>query len=147
MTDLTYTERSWDPTQDLSPRRRALLDPIRWKRGCLVRVGPLFHAPFERIAEVFGVMASSPQHSFHIRVGDPACAQRFFKWVVEQDAEATGGTPGLLHCVYSALRAESIMSGGEELHQKYCADSNGEWPLTNVWYAIDFNNLPKGDFT
>lgn len=132
-----------------------LSEPLRWRKPRMVFVNSmsdLFHedVPDDFIAAVFGVMASSPRHTFQILTKRPTRMREWFEWVRENDFDQADVpfTRGRMHCVWSALRMEAEhhpAGDGGPLHTKYCADPEGPWPLPNVWIGVSVEDQATAD--
>jgi protein gp37 len=92
----------------------------------------LFHesVPFEFIGSVFGVMASTPRHTFQVLTKRPARMLEFCEWIKGRGAAASGMFPHddlewrMLHC----LRALG-------LRRVQCTIGE-HWPIPNVWLGV-----------
>jgi protein gp37 len=77
-----------------------LREPYKWKKPSRIFVcsmGDLFHedVPFEFIAKVYAVMASSPRHTFQVLTKRPERMQKFFEWAKSECAKEVGNEEGL----------------------------------------------------
>ncbi len=112
--------------------------PLRWRKPARIFVNSmsdLFHSSLtdEEIAAVFGVMASSPEHTFQVLTKRPERMLEWFKWVnaAEDDPYTT--------CLREAAgwiepsRWERVMrdTGFEQDFPEF-----EPWPLPNVWLGV-----------
>lgn len=126
-----------------------VFDPLRWRKPRRIFVNSmsdLFHEAltFERIAAIFGVMASAPQHTFQVLTKRPLRAAKFFAWLDEQRPE---GNP-LWECLSQALALETAVhpdGARGPLHTGRCADCDGPWPLPNVWLGVSVEDQKTAD--
>lgn len=77
----------WNGTIRMLPG--LLTQPIRWSKPRKIFVNSmsdLFHesVPFEFIAAVFGVMASTPRHTYQVLTKRPGRMLEFFAWLAQQ---------------------------------------------------------------
>ncbi|MGP4114624.1 phage Gp37/Gp68 family protein [Streptomyces sp. 4N509B] len=134
------------PGFGLATHRDALTEPLRWKKPRKVFVNSmsdLFHARVPRafLAQVFAVMAATPQHTYQILTKRPERAARIltdrctcgtghpngehFRSEMEWAATSHSPTyvPGLEHGIYHR-------SG---------------WPLPNVWIGTSVEDQKRAD--
>jgi len=95
-------------------------EPLTWRKPRRVFVNSmsdLFHEDIanEHIAEVFGVMAVTPRHTYQVLTKRPARMLQWFEWASEH---------------YSLATAEPRSVG---------------WPLSNVWLGVSCENQANAD--
>lgn len=101
--------------------------PLRWKRPRRIFVNSmsdLFHdaVPDLFIADVFGVMAAAPQHTFQILTKRPERA----RWLL--------GKQGILNFAAAVAECAALYS-----------DVDIEWPLNNVWLGVSIEDQATAD--
>lgn len=140
---------------DVTLRPEKLDEPLRWRKPARVFVNSmsdLFHedVPFDFVSAVFGVMASSPRHTFQILTKRP---ERMLDWFRQVQTDEAG--PGWAHLGhrYLALISEAAWlireAAGEpeDLHEEHYdrlavralhgeAEDPNPWPLPNVWLGV-----------
>lgn len=115
-----------------------LADPMHWKKPRRIFVcsqADLFHdaVPFEYIAAVFGVMATSPRHTFQVLTKRPARMLEFFAWVREQPKKYADETGAAI--VVRVLETKHYLSdGGPDV-----------WPLPNVHLGVSVEDQATAD--
>jgi protein gp37 len=129
----------------------ALELPLHWRKPRRVFVNSmsdLFHedVPDEFIAAVFGVMASSPQHTFQILTKRAGRLRRWLAWL-EQMAERVAAVfdeDPLTWRRAHVLRAAALRQGA---HPKASAGDLEErgWPLPNVWLGVSVEDQRAAD--
>jgi protein gp37 len=110
----------WSGRATLRPE--VLEQPLRWRKPRRIFVNSmsdLFHedVPFRFIAAVFGVMSSSPQHTFQVLTKRPEQMLKFFGWLERRAAAA-----GLLF-----------------------PPPDWTWPLPNVWLGVSVEDQQAAD--
>lgn len=120
----------WSGKVLLQPER--LADPLKWRKPRRVFVcsqADLFHdaVPFEFIAAVFGVMASSRQHTFLVLTKRPSRAREYFAWVEKRasDYRSTSAPHGWLFVDAATAALPDSMIGGPS-----------PWPVPNVHLGV-----------
>lgn len=101
--------------------------PLRWKKPRRIFVCPradLFHddVPDLFIADVFGVMAATPQHTYQVLTKRPERAH----WLL--------GGKGVLNFVTAVAECAAMYS-----------EADAEWPLKNVHLGVSIENQPTAD--
>ena len=128
-TSIEWADRVWNPIGSALP--------LRWKKPLRVSVNiELFHElwSFDRVAAVFGIMASAPQHTYRIVTKRPDRMGEFFAWLNSAD-----GGP-LASCLMAALdeeRERHPLGDSGPLHTTHCAEPDGAWPLPNVQTRVE----------
>jgi protein gp37 len=120
---------------------RRLETPLRWKKPRRVFVNSmsdLFHedVPFEFIAAVFGVMAAVPRHTYQVLTKRPQRMREWFDWIGKQDCDPW------TECLWAALQRDNER---EALHRQSSGDTQGVWPLPNVWLGVSVENQRFAD--
>lgn len=122
----------------LLPER--LGDPLKWRKPRRVFVNSmsdLFHpnVPDEFIEAVFGVMASTPQHTYQILTKRP---ERMRQWVSSHTHE---------ECVAQMIASGVDRGFTERQHRAYIERVAGgwPWPLPNVWLGVSVENQEAAD--
>lgn len=105
-----------------------LARPLSWRKPRRVFVdsmSDLFHAgvPFEYIADVFGVMAATPQHTYLLLTKRPERAREFFAWI---DVERGTAARAQLLVWSMANRLVKMPTSGPDV----------AWPLRNVHLGV-----------
>jgi protein gp37 len=125
------------PGFGLAVHHDAVAEPLKWRTPRLVFVNSmsdLFHArvPVDFIAEVWAVMAATPQHTYQVLTKRP---ERYAK-VLNGPCGCSGGhLPG----IHFRSRAQSITRlYGREV------DLMQRWPLPNVWLGT---SIESDEFT
>jgi protein gp37 len=126
---------------------RMLTQPLRWKRPRRVFVNSLsdlFHAdvPDEFIAQVFAVMAASPQHTFQLLTKRHARMRAFLRDVCRCGA---GHPPGVhlgtaMAWAVSRANPDRIPGDFDEASLR-----ESPWPLPNVWLGVSVENQQWAD--
>ncbi len=102
--------------------------PLRWKKPRKVFVNSmsdLFHedVSFDFIAAVFGVMASTPHHTYQVLTKRPENMRRWFELMAR-----AGNVQSVLH------QAVKVAMGYH--HKRRPAVNLPAWPLPNVWLGV-----------
>lgn len=125
----------WTGKFETVPER--LADPLGWRKPARVVVNSMSDlfgegVPFEFIAAVFGVMAATPRHTYHVLTKRPARMVKFFAWLTEVAADEFCGSR-----VDLALASAATHVNGDawdrNLDRAGLAVEGGVWPLPNVW--------------
>lgn len=138
LTVLGGTGPRWTGKIQLAPERLDV--PLRWKRPRMIftnSLSDLFHkdVPFAFIAQVFGVMAAAPQHTFQVLTKRADRMVEFFEWLHSEFP----GSPG--HgCAFFALGV-----GHKSIKQLAAPGVKIPWPLPNVWLGVSAENQKYAD--
>ena len=130
-------------------------EPLRWRKPARVFVNSmsdLFHedVPDSFIAAVFGVMASSPQHTFQVLTKRP---ERMRKWFARQVGPCEWDETREIMCdpiediIDAAGRAlVGTQSGAlERLADDEARFALLRWPLPNVWIGVSVEDQKRAD--
>ncbi len=130
-----------------------LSEPLHWtkpRRIFVNSMSDLFHedVPDEYIASVFGVMAACPQHTFQVLTKRAERMEKWFDWVVRQQA-----TGGFLNQRLGPLAEAAIRFGIPEnawVNAGRVAKSIGDascwpWPLPNVHLGVSVESQQYAD--
>jgi protein gp37 len=114
-----------------------LEDTIRWKKPTTFFVNStsdLFHERLtnEEIAAVFGVMSSTPRHTYQVLTKRAKRMREWFRWI---SALSDGNGPP------PAVTAETCASNYCDLDQL----GSSPWPLQNVWIGVSVENQACAD--
>jgi protein gp37 len=128
-------------TVQLKPERLEM--PLRWRKPRKVfvnSVSDLFHerVPDEFIAEVFGVMAASPRHTFQILTKRPERMAAWFGWVADRWPDLfpfgmPSDEPMDANVVLQFLRPDLMARISTD-------EFAAPWPLPNVWCGVSVEN-------
>lgn len=129
------------PGFDLAVHTDALTEPLRWKKPRKVFVNSmsdLFHArvPREFLAQVFAVMAATPQHTYQILTKRPERAARI---LTDLCTCGTGHPPGE-HFRSSMEWAATSHSPTYVPGLEHGIYHRSGWPLPNVWLGTSIEN-------
>lgn len=135
----------WTGEVRLLPER--LEEPLRWRKPRRVFVdsmSDLFHSnvPFEFIAATFGIMASTPRHTFQVLTKRPERAREFFRWIETGDLRHPNrATMGCSLAIARVLREAAPK------HEGFVRAARGDvaWPLANVWLGTSVENQVTAD--
>lgn len=124
----------WNGTVRMVPEH--LADPLRWKRPRRVFVNSmsdLFHESLtnEQIAAVFGVMATTPRHTYQVLTKRARRMREWFAWLFAGEVSPSG------KCYAAASGAVDFGTWWQTVPQK--------WPLPNVWIGVSVENQAAAD--
>jgi protein gp37 len=110
----------------------ALGDPLTWKKPRRVFVNSmsdLFHesVPLSHVADVFGAMALSPEHTFQVLTKRPDRMAEFCNTVNVRDL------------LYDGMERVAERAGIADFLY------NDQWPLPNVWLGTSVENQQQAD--
>jgi protein gp37 len=126
-----------DWTGEVRTLPERLGEPLRWRKSRRVFVNSmsdLFHpiVPFEFIAAVFGVCASTPHHTYlMLTKRDP---RPFYAWMDDQAATAKYASTSAPHG-FVAMDAATRLFAAHELEYGRLGGP-GPWPLPNVHIGV-----------
>ena len=114
--------------------------PLRWRKPARIFVNSmsdLFHedVPDEFIAAVFGIVASSPQHTFLILTKRPERARLWFAMLTSTAAMVTDGDGEVRWCI---KHLDQHITRGF-----HCVLP--PWPLPNVWLGVSVEDQATAD--
>lgn len=120
---------AWNGQVAFLPER--LAEPLRWRNGARIFVNSmsdLFHErlSFDAIAAVFGVMASTPQHTFQVLTKRPARMLRFL---------LTARVLGLSEVACDYLKAAGVPLSDDAVRS----------PSSNIWLGVSVEDQPRAD--
>ena len=134
----------WNGTVKLLPARLDI--PLCWRKGRRVFVNSmsdLFHEGLtnEEIAAVFGVMASTPQHTFQVLTKRAERMRDWFEWVQERAVDGMSMFPNDTEDwrIGQMLAVAARKAGAEVKHAR------APWPLPNVWLGVSVENQAAAD--
>lgn len=133
--------RTSGPGFALATHADTLTEPLRWKKPRKVFVNSmsdLFHArvPREFLAQVFAVMAATPQHTYQVLTKRPERAARILK---DLCTCGTGHPPGE-HFRSSMEWAATSHSPTYVPGLQHGIYHRSGWPLPNVWIGTSIEN-------
>jgi protein gp37 len=126
-----------------------LAEPLSWRSPSTVFVDSMSDLFYERftndeIADVFGVMAMTPQHTYQILTKRPDRMRAWFEWVATSEPKFPG-----LPSYPDHVRERSVVcrAAWEHLHPSDAVleHQRGPWPLPNVWLGTSVENQEAAD--
>jgi protein gp37 len=116
-------------------------EPLRWTKGHRVFVcsmGDLFHEdmPFDYIAAVFGVMASTPQHQFMVLTKRPERMLEWFEWVENPQVDGVAMFPENS----GEWRVRQLLASSAWKFGVQVPCHHDGWPLPNVALGTTVEN-------
>ncbi|MFG3585041.1 phage Gp37/Gp68 family protein [Streptomyces sp. NPDC047990] len=138
--------RTSGPGFGITTHIKALSEPLRWKKPRKVFVNSmsdLFHArvPREFLAQVFAVMAATPQHTYQILTKRPDRAARILGDLCTCGNGCAPGTHFRSAMEWSATSHSPTYVPGLESGIYHRAG----WPLPNVWIGTSVENQKYAD--
>lgn len=123
---------------DVKCHPERLDQPLRWRRPRRVFVNSmsdLFHpdVPDSFIAQVFGVMALAPQHTFQVLTKRP---ERMRDWIGQQNAHGMTSW---------ACAAAGVKHGNAFTAARDNPAGMVPWPLPNVWLGVSVEDQATAD--
>lgn len=133
--------RTSGPGFGLTTHADALGDPLKWRKPATVFVNSmsdLFHArvPREFVAQVFAVMAATPQHTYQILTKRP---ERMARILTDECTCGGGHVPGV-HFRSTMEWAATAHSPTYVPGLKSGQFNSTSWPLPNVWIGTSIES-------
>jgi protein gp37 len=126
-----------EPFTEVRCLPEALSKPLHWRkpRAVFIDCADLFHkdVPDDFIAAVFGVMASTPQHTYLVLTKRADRMRDWFKRVSERAPRCPEG--GTILC----------LDIGDKFLTGLPFESKRPWPLPNVWLGVTAENQAMAD--
>ena len=123
-----------------------LSQPLRWRKPRRIfvnSVSDLFHkdVPLDFVAAMFGVMASTPRHTYQILTKRPELALEFFVWV----REVARDYRGTINDAFRKHLPRKYDGCAVYPTQKHGMVPDLPWPPPNVWLGVSVEDQATAD--